>query len=240
MTFEVPLGYAENCDRLSQLEYAELLNVSRERYGAVEIEARAVEARPLDAPLQAPEPVTVSVPIPPRAEPKKSGGGGARHSEIERSIIEQAEACGFRSSLEETVLDGEGRIDVVLRRDDLLIACEVSVTTTREHEYLNVTKCHRFGATHVWVVASSERHRLSLERFILPKLSEAEREKTSFLTLDMVGMLIEKLCGGARERMVKGWKVSGQSTEVSDRARRVLMGGVIEKTTPLKFLPPCG
>jgi hypothetical protein len=175
------------------------------------------ETFPQTAPIFIPEPIY-----------KKVGGGGARHSEIERLIAESAEAIGFRSSLEETVLDGDGRIDVVLRRADLTIACEVSVTTTREHEYLNVTKCHRFGATEVWVVAASERHRLSLERFIVPKLTDVEREKTSFLTPEMVVIEIGKLAGDAlTEKVVKGWKVSAGGTAVSDRARRVLMGGYL-------------
>jgi hypothetical protein len=50
--------------------------------------------------------------------------------------------------------------------------------------------------------------------------------KTSFLTLDGVGVELEKVAGGAlAERDVKGWKVSTNNTEVSHRARRVLMGG---------------
>jgi Type IV secretion-system coupling protein DNA-binding domain len=228
MSFRVPLGYAENCERLSQSEYVELIAGSRERCGAVEIEPTQVEARPLDAPVcDEIFPQTAPIFMP---EPiyKKVGGGGARHSEIERGIIECAEACGFRASLEETVLDGDGRIDVVLRRADLIIACEVSVTTTREHEYLNVTKCHRFSADKVWVVAASERHRLSLERFIVPKLTDVEKTKTSFLTPEMVVIEIGKLAGDAlTEKVVKGWKVSAGGTAVSDRARRVLMEGYL-------------
>jgi Type IV secretion-system coupling protein DNA-binding domain len=230
MTFRVPLGYAENCDRLSQSEYVELIAGSRERCGAVLGAVPVVLVRPLEAPLPQQETEPAPIPSTPSPEPiyKKVGGGGARHSEIERGIIECAEACGFRATLEETVLDGDGRIDVVLRRADLTIACEVSVTTTREHEYLNVTKCHRFGATEVWVVAASERHRASLERFIVPKLTDTEKTKTSFLTPDMVVIEIQKLAGDAlTEKVVKGWKVSTNNTEVSDRARRVLMGGYL-------------
>lgn len=137
------------------------------------------------------------------------------------SVVARVLRAGLGSS-------GAGRIDVILRRADLIIACEVSVTTTREHEYLNVTKCHRSGAHKTWVVAASERHRASLERFIASKLTETERQKTSFLTLDMVVIELEKLSGAAvSERVVKGWKVSATNTEVSDRARRVLMEGYL-------------
>jgi hypothetical protein len=227
MTFRVPLGYAENCDKLSHADYADLIAGSRERCGAVvtdEVTAQVAALPPL-VPSHT-EPALIPTTPPPEPIYKKVGGGGARHSEIERLIAESAEAVGFRTSLEETVLDGDGRIDVILRRADLTIACEVSVTTTREHEYLNVTKCHRFGANRVWVVAASERHRLSLERFIVPKLTDAEKTKTSFLTPETVIVEIGKLAGGVlTERLVKGWKVSAGGTAASDRARRVLMGG---------------
>lgn len=139
----------------------------------------------------------------------KAGGGGARHSEIERSIKEVGEAAGFRASLEETILDGAGRVDVILRRDDLTICCEVSVTTTREHEYLNVKKCLEFGACQVWLVANSERHRTGLERFITPKLTDIDSKKTSFLTLEGVERLLQDLAPSTemREKVVRGYKV---------------------------------
>ena len=148
-------------------------------------------------------------------EYRKAGGGGARHSEIERMVKELGEAAGFRASLEEMILDGAGRVDVILRRDDMTICCEVSVTTTREHEYLNARKCLEFGAAQVWIVANSERHRVGLERFIRPKLTEAESEKTSFLTLDGVEGLLRDLAPTreTKEKVVRGYRVRSQSLD---------------------------
>jgi hypothetical protein len=221
MTFEVPLGYAESCERLSAKDYNNLLAHSREEYGQsndnvplpVETEAEPpVEQVEQHAAHLAPLADTVtSTPATPEPTPayRKEGGGGARHSEIERMIKELGEASGFRVSLEETILDGAGRVDVILRRGDLTICCEVSVTTTREHEYLNVKKCLEFGAGQVWVVANNERHRVGLERFIIPKLTDAESEKTSFLTLDGALGKLRDLAPSAemREKVVRGYKV---------------------------------
>ncbi len=226
MTFEVPLGYAESCERLSKAEYADLLNRSREQYGQNEREA--------EPPAAAPETVAESQAIPITPTPvvqqsehresksdtapiMKAGGGGARHSEIERAIKEVGEAAGFRASLEETILDGAGRVDVILRRETLTICCEVSVTTTREHEYLNVKKCLVYGASQVWLVANSERHRTGLERFIAPKLTEAESEKTSFLTLEGVERLLQDLAPSAemRNKVVRGYRVISRSKSKS-------------------------
>ncbi len=232
MTFEVPLGYAESCDRLSADDYANLLTHSREEYGQ-----SAVGLMPPIANTDEPPPAqTESYAAPPASRPdpvastpiefapvpvyRKEGGGGARHSEIERAIKELGEAAGFRASLEETILDGAGRVDVILRRDDMTICCEVSVTTTREHEYLNVKKCLEFGVSQVWLVASSERHRTGLERFIAPKLTETENEKTSFLTMDGVEGLLRDLAPSEemKEKVVRGYVV--KSTSGASTARK--------------------
>lgn len=116
---------------------------------------------------------------------------------------------------------GTGRVDVILRRDDLTVCCEVSVTTTREHECLNVKKCLEFGAGQVWLVANSERHRTGLERFIKPKLSEAESEKTSFLTLEGAEGLLRDFVSSAvqREKVVRGYRVRSTSVNAIPRLR---------------------
>lgn len=236
MTFEVPLGHAESCDRLSADDYGNMLAHSREEYGQsnddvpllVEVEEPAIQPEQ-DVTPPAPQPDPVA-PTPIESAPaptyRKEGGGGARHSEIERMVKELGEAVGFRVSLEETILDGAGRVDVILRRDALTICCEVSVTTTREHEYLNVKKCLEFGAGQVWLVASSERHRVGLERFISPKLTEPENEKTSFLTLEGVEEKMRELAPSAEQqgKVVRGYRVlsTSKSTSADASARNSL------------------
>jgi Type IV secretion-system coupling protein DNA-binding domain len=229
MTFEVPLGYAESCERLSEDEYHNLLTQSREQYGQmaddiilpVEVETEPPTRQPEHHATPTAPQTDPAKPVPVEAAPvptyRKEGGGGARHSEIERAIKDMGEAVGFRASLEETILDGTGRVDVILRRETLTICCEVSVTTTREHEYLNVKKCLEFGAGEVWLIANSERHRTGLERFIKPKLTEAENQKASFLTLEGVEGLLRDLAPNKeqKEKVVRGWRVKSISNSAS-------------------------
>jgi hypothetical protein len=55
-----------------------------------------------------------------------------------------------------------------------------------------------------------------------------DRCERSFLTPETVLIEIGKLAGDAlTEKVVKGWKVSTGGTALSDRARRVLMGGYL-------------
>src|SRR6266404_318953 len=79
-------------------------------------------------------------------EPLKDlGRGGAQHQAIQKRIKEAADAIGFRSVIEKQILDGQGSVDLLLERGDQAIACEVSVSTTIDHEVGNVSKCFKAG-----------------------------------------------------------------------------------------------
>tara|TARA_R100001244_G_scaffold6593_24_gene8169 strand:+ start:39788 stop:42403 length:2616 start_codon:yes stop_codon:yes gene_type:complete len=234
MTFTVPLGFVERQDRLSVDEHAALIEHSRRTYGQwPETEQPEVGPTPKDpdpevagvapasesieptptAPIQTESAKTAAPPV-----FYKEGGGGARHREIEMLVKELGEAAGFRASVEETILDGEGRVDVILRRDGLVVCCEVSVTTTKEHELLNVQKCLRFGADKVWVIAASAKHKTSLSRHISAALSETERGSVEFLLEEeLAAQLVPKQTkAGAPIREVRGYRVksSAISTDV--------------------------
>lgn len=237
MTFGVPLGFVEGFDRLSSADYAALIEQSQERYGsAPQLPPPASPAPDIlpGSPLPAPTgdealpmpPTAQEVPSPPvsppatppvaDAVPRKEGGGGARHREIQSMIQELGEAAGFRVSIEEVILDGEGRVDVILRRDTLTICCEVSVTTTKEHELLNVQKCLRFGADQVWLVVSNAGRVSSTANFMLPQLAEAERDRFRVMGLDDLRPTFSPLglTNPETEKIVRGYKVrSKQSRE---------------------------
>lgn len=220
MTFAVPFGVAEGCGRLTPTEYADLLDWSRDTYGEVAWEGAASE--PDDLPsgeVIAPKMPSIvvdaadalstapaSIPIP---EPvfRKEGGGGARHQAICGAIKELGEGAGFRASIEETILDGEGRVDVILRQGKRAIAFEVSVTTSKEHELLNVQKCLQAGFGEVVVVAALPRHLVSLERFVGAALGEGESDKVRFLLADDLGGWFEGEVPERAEKVVRGWRV---------------------------------
>lgn len=84
------------------------------------------------------------------------GRGGAQHKAIQDRIKDAAELLGYRVTIEKEILGGAGKVDLVLLRDAEPIACEVSVTTSIDHEIGNVMKCVRAGFTRIAVVAMSE------------------------------------------------------------------------------------
>jgi type IV secretion system coupling TraD/TrwB family protein len=72
--------------------------------------------------------------------PTLPGRGGPQHKYLQSLVKRLAEDRGFRVTVEKTVLDGHGHIDVALERDGLAIACEICVTTRAKHEVANLTK----------------------------------------------------------------------------------------------------
>jgi hypothetical protein len=84
--------------------------------------------------------------------PRDLGRGGAQHQAVQQRIKAAAEALGFRSVIEKPVLEGLGSVDLWLERTGESIACEISISTTIDHEVGNVAKCLKAGIPKVAVI----------------------------------------------------------------------------------------
>ena len=132
-----------------------------------------------------------------------------QHKYLQHLFKQLAEERGFRASIEETILDGAGRVDVSLVRGTSRIACEISVTTNQDHELGNVEKCLAAGYTEVVLVGSNERHIKALAKFVEENLDESERGKVRYVVperlteyLDSLGIIPQPT-----EQTVRGYKV---------------------------------
>ena len=107
--------------------------------------------KPSEFPKHAtPEPPCATKPSP-SAAPRDMGRGRVIHQGIQKRIKEAADKLGFRSIIEKEVLEGRG-IDLLLERGDQIIACEVAVTTSRDHEVGNISKCLKAGYARIAVI----------------------------------------------------------------------------------------
>lgn len=163
------------------------------------------------------------------------GRGGQQHKYLQHLFKQLAEERGFRASIEETILDGAGRVDVSLIRGESRIACEISVTTNQDHELGNVEKCLAAGYTEVVLVGSNERHIKSLAKFIEENLDESEQGKVRYIVpehlieyLDSLGEALQPT-----EQTVRGYKVRTVQHVVDPKeggARRQAIAGVIARS----------
>ena len=103
-------------------------------------------------------PMIVPPPEPPsqKAPPQDLGRGGAQHQAIQQRLKQAAESLGFRAIIEKQILGGLGSIDLLLERSEYILACEITVATTIDHEVGNVSKCLKAGFRQVAVISSDE------------------------------------------------------------------------------------
>jgi hypothetical protein len=100
--------------------------------------------------------------------PPDLGRGGAQHKAIQQRIKQAAEKLGFRSVIEKQI--PEGSVDLLLERPGQTLACEISITTTIDHEVGNVAKCLRVGFPNVAVICVGEERLKRIETAVVASL----------------------------------------------------------------------
>ncbi|MDO1560109.1 type IV secretion system DNA-binding domain-containing protein [Brevundimonas sp. 2R-24] len=167
------------------------------------------------------------------APPHEPGKGGSQHRYVQHLLKGLAEERGYKAVIEAAA--GPGQVDVALYRDDLSIACEISVTSTPEHELKNLAKCLAAGFTQVWALAPDEKRLRRLEARAREALPQADLEKISFLTPDGFATALDALTAPPREAsVVRGYRVKVSQTSVSAaeaRDRRSAVARVIARSS---------
>lgn len=133
-------------------------------------------------------------------------GGGPEHTYLQELITRWAQERGFRSVIEED-LNGAGRVDVALYRDDVRIACEISVSTTPEHEAENVEKCLRASFTWVAVVSTKKRRLENVKKLLSKRLTPEDQAKVIHATPEELLSFLDENPYTSEEKVVAGYKV---------------------------------
>ena len=88
--------------------------------------------------------------------PANLGKGGEQHKAMQLRIKEAAEVLGFRSVIEQQIAGSQESVDLLLERGGHKIACEISVTTTIDHEVGNIRKCLKAGLSPIAIICVSK------------------------------------------------------------------------------------
>jgi hypothetical protein len=172
---------------------------------------------------------------PPVRKEVQSGRGGQQHKYLQHLFKQLAEERGFRATIEESILDGGGRVDVSLVRGKSRIACEISVTTNQDHELGNVEKCLAAGYTEVVLVGNNERHVKALAKFVEENLDESEQGKVRYIVPERLTEYLDSLgeIPQPTEQVVRGYKVRTVQQVVDPmeaNLRRKAIAGVIARS----------
>jgi hypothetical protein len=201
-------------------------------------ERRLAEVLPMPAPEKLARPVAKKpTPVPFEEEsgvivPGTPGKGKSQHRYLQTLIKRMAEDKGFRVVLEQPVADGAGRVDVSLEWDGRKIACEISVTTSDEHELSNIEKCLASGYDTVIMCSTEKKFLEKIKSLASQKIEIANQKKVLFLQPDDLFFFLEKEAASlsGKEERVKGYRVKVQYQPVAEaekNTRREAVGQVI-------------
>lgn len=175
-----------------------------------------------------------SIPYP-VIEERELGKGGRQHRYLQSLAKELAEQSGLKATIEAPLQSG-GQVDVLLERDGIVAAIEISVTTPVEHERENLCKCLAADFPRIAVVlAKSKKTETSYRAALSEIVPQSHRERVSFLTPEELPGFIAALAlpPEGSERIVRGYRVKGAFTQASaadTMARQEALAKLIAKT----------
>jgi hypothetical protein len=205
---------------------------------------RGAEDEPSPADAEPPEPVPREK-RPARPKEKESvpslesapGKGGQLHKFIQQMIRQWGIDAGFRASVEEKVGEGNETVDVVLKREGLSVACEISVTTPIDYEVGNLGKCLKQGFSQVLVVSPDPAKLAGIRDAAVAAFGEAALQDVKFLAPQEVFGFLNAKAGGAGAA-VAGYNVkvlhdlrNGPARTVKNQALDALLASVVERSS---------
>lgn len=136
------------------------------------------------------------------------------------------EAHGFRVTLEQPVLEGQGSVDIALERGEWRLACEISGTSAVHEEVGNVQKCLAAGFDAVAVVLPNKRQIEKLKRAIAKEVPQEDLTRVSFLTPEELPFYFDELPAPAEKVRTVGKytvRVRYQQVDPADQEHRLRM-----------------
>ena len=221
---KVQLGAVDQLPRLSDEEYDELIASNRATY-AVLPETEITWPRQDETDRQSN----------PQINQKDVTETAPDHRTLQATIRSFAQSHGFHVTVEKMLPDGR-RIDLVLERSGLSIACEISCTTKPAHELENIRKCLAAGYKSVWSIAAADSQLEAMRALAAQVLSADEIAYVTFLTakqIEVVFVELPKLANRQKTATVIGYDVRMHRLPVPEadlqfkrlRMRELLMRG---------------
>ncbi len=136
-----------------------------------------------------------------------------RHRSIQDYIKTLASPRGFLTSIEHETDDG-GRVDALLIKDTLSIACEVSVTNSIDYEVQNIQKCILAGYSHICMVSESNIHLKNIKKRTKEHISKEAFKKVRFMPPQEIAKFLDSFEKKKQKKRVRGYRVKSNYTDV--------------------------
>ncbi|MDZ4697503.1 MAG: type IV secretion system DNA-binding domain-containing protein [Deltaproteobacteria bacterium] len=171
--------------------------------------------------VRAPQPP--APPVVPRPAPTP-GRGGREHKYLQEFIKCFGEGLGYRGSIEFALADG-GFVDVTLDRDNVSIACEISISTPTADELKNIRKCVAAAYTHVIVVSPDVVKLARIRSRVEAEFSPDVPKNLRFATPDELCTFLRELETATVKRenvTVRGYRVKTTHKRLSTDEQRAV------------------
>jgi ABC-type uncharacterized transport system ATPase component len=147
---------------------------------------------------------------------------------IKTAIIKAVGGWGYSYETEELILDDTRRVDIVLTKGELVVACEISATTSAPHEVANVLKCLNAGYARIIHVCDAKTRQRRLSELVAAQCNAAQFRRIEFLTTRQTILRLGELAAAlpVAEATISGGKtmpvafeaVTGQGRKAAEDA----------------------
>jgi hypothetical protein len=145
---------------------------------------------------------------------------------IKNALVQAAGAWGYSHQTEQGILGDTRRVDLVLTKGDLVVACEISATTSAPHEVGNVLKCLRQGFPRVIHVCDTKARRQRLAALVEAQCDPADFRRVEFLTTRETIVRLGELAAALSPGEIptpEGKTVFGPLEDLSGESRQAAM-----------------
>jgi len=149
---------------------------------------------------------------------------GAEYRYLQELVKRMGEAHGFRVTIDQPFLEGEGRVDVTLEREEWRLACKISETSTAHQEVGRVQKCLAAGFDAVAIVSQGRRQIEKIKKALAKELTQEDFMRVRLLTPEELPFYFNELpARGEKVQIIRGYKVRVQyeQTDPADQERRM-------------------
>ena len=130
------------------------------------------------------------------------------HTYLQSVIKKLGQDRNYKATKEYPTKDG-GRIDMLLEKNGLKIAFEISETNKPVYEVKNIKKCLKAGCIPVVMVSKSKHHLMNIQKLVDKELSDKDKALIQYLQPDEIPNFLDQfiLEPSKKEEVVKGYRI---------------------------------
>jgi hypothetical protein len=164
--------------------------VKKEPYKAQSIEIKHIEAEDIE--FEEVREFASEVILPKQPKPAAEEKNISTHRYLQTLVKKMAEARGYTATIEMSLPDGSGQVDVLLAKGGKTIAVEICNTTDPDWEMHNISKCITVGYTHIVSLSGDMKQLEKIKKKCSTGIADFEKHAVLFFTPDALFSFLDE------------------------------------------------